>query len=284
MTAASWNWPASAQATKVRTPSRSTSPNCAGSTAGCGAPCAGSCLIGPRARPCFDRRAQRQVVRSGGARLGRQAVARPAIPMVVGGVRRQRLRLRLGFGAFPLIAVLVLHASAGQVSALSASAPRRRADRLAAGPWVEFHRKRPVMIAMDLTRFAVMMTISAGVRPRLSQLRPAAGRLRRCRRRRRSRSAPLAARTSRRSSARLICLSPMRGSSPPPGAPRQSGRRLAERPSALFGPVTTVWPMRSATCSRRSALTAIERQEQRPQRTVDRRTGQRTARTAGGTS
>jgi predicted MFS family arabinose efflux permease len=27
------------------------------------------------------------------------------------------------------------------------------------GPWVEFRRKRPVMIAMDLTRFAVMMTI-----------------------------------------------------------------------------------------------------------------------------
>jgi predicted MFS family arabinose efflux permease len=27
------------------------------------------------------------------------------------------------------------------------------------GPWVEFRRKRPVMIAMDLARFAVMMTI-----------------------------------------------------------------------------------------------------------------------------
>ena len=29
------------------------------------------------------------------------------------------------------------------------------------GPWVEFRRKRPVMIAMDLTRFTVMMTIPA---------------------------------------------------------------------------------------------------------------------------
>jgi hypothetical protein len=27
------------------------------------------------------------------------------------------------------------------------------------GPWVEFRRKRPVMIAMDLVRFAVMMRI-----------------------------------------------------------------------------------------------------------------------------
>jgi MFS family permease len=66
----------------------------------------------------------------------------------------------LGFGAFPLIAVLVLHASAGQVSALSAVGPAVGAlIALPLGPWVEFRRKRPVMIAMDLTRFAVMMTV-----------------------------------------------------------------------------------------------------------------------------
>ena len=29
------------------------------------------------------------------------------------------------------------------------------------GPWMEFRRKRPVMIAMDLTRFAAMMSIPA---------------------------------------------------------------------------------------------------------------------------
>ena len=68
----------------------------------------------------------------------------------------------LGFGAFPLIAVLVLHASPGQVSALSAVGPAVGAlIALPLGPWVEFRRKRPVMIAMDLTRFAVMMTIPA---------------------------------------------------------------------------------------------------------------------------
>ena len=66
----------------------------------------------------------------------------------------------LGFGAFPLIAVLVLHASSAQVSALSAVGPAVGAlIALPLGPWVEFHRKRPVMITMDLARFAAMMTI-----------------------------------------------------------------------------------------------------------------------------
>ncbi|MEV6430863.1 MFS transporter [Nocardia sp. NPDC051463] len=66
----------------------------------------------------------------------------------------------LGFGALPLIAVLVLHAGPVQVSALSAVGPAVGAlIALPLGPWVEFRRKRPVMITMDLVRFAVMMTI-----------------------------------------------------------------------------------------------------------------------------
>lgn len=66
----------------------------------------------------------------------------------------------LGLGAFPLIAVLVLHASAAQVSALSAVGPAVGAlIAVPLAPWVEFRRKRPVMIAMDLSRFAVMTTI-----------------------------------------------------------------------------------------------------------------------------
>src|SRR4051812_38006848 len=66
----------------------------------------------------------------------------------------------LGFGALPLIAVLVLDSSPAQVSALSAVGPAVGAlIALPLGPWVEFRRKRPVMIAMDLARFAVMMTI-----------------------------------------------------------------------------------------------------------------------------
>jgi MFS family permease len=66
----------------------------------------------------------------------------------------------LGFGALPLVAVLVLRASPAQVSALAAVGPAVGAlIALPLGPWVEFHRKRPVMITMDLIRFAVMLTV-----------------------------------------------------------------------------------------------------------------------------
>jgi MFS family permease len=66
----------------------------------------------------------------------------------------------LALGAFPLIAVLALHAGPAQVSALSAMGPAVGAlIAVPLAPWVEFRRKRPVMIAMDLTRFAVMATV-----------------------------------------------------------------------------------------------------------------------------
>ncbi|MFI6240067.1 MFS transporter [Micromonospora sp. NPDC050795] len=66
----------------------------------------------------------------------------------------------LSFGALPLIAVLVLQASPAQVSVLAALGPAVGAlIALPLGPWVEFHRKRRVMIAMDLARFAVLLTV-----------------------------------------------------------------------------------------------------------------------------
>lgn len=66
----------------------------------------------------------------------------------------------LGFGALPLIAVLALHASPAEVSALSAVGPAVGAlIAVPLAPWVEFRRKRPVMIMMDLTRCAAMATI-----------------------------------------------------------------------------------------------------------------------------
>jgi hypothetical protein len=66
----------------------------------------------------------------------------------------------LGFGALPLIAVLVLDAGPAEVSALSAVGPAVGAlIAVPLAPWVEFRRKRPVMIAMDLARFAAMATI-----------------------------------------------------------------------------------------------------------------------------
>ncbi|MCX5425062.1 MFS transporter [Streptomyces sp. NBC_00078] len=66
----------------------------------------------------------------------------------------------LGFGALPLIAVLALHAGPAEVSALSAVGPAVGAlIAVPLAPWVEFRRKRPVMIMMDLVRFAAMATI-----------------------------------------------------------------------------------------------------------------------------
>ncbi|THA70135.1 MFS transporter [Streptomyces sp. A0958] len=66
----------------------------------------------------------------------------------------------LGFGALPLIAVLVLHAGPAEVSALSAVGPAVGAlIAVPLAPWVEFRRKRPVMIGMDLVRFAAMASI-----------------------------------------------------------------------------------------------------------------------------
>ena len=66
----------------------------------------------------------------------------------------------LGFGALPLIAVLVVRAGPAEVSALSAVGPAVGAlIALPLGPWVEFRRKRPVMIGMDLVRCAAMLTI-----------------------------------------------------------------------------------------------------------------------------
>jgi MFS family permease len=68
----------------------------------------------------------------------------------------------LGFGAFPLIAILVLHSGPTEVSVLaSAGLAVGALVAVPLGPWVEFRRKRPVMVAMDLTRFAVLMTVPA---------------------------------------------------------------------------------------------------------------------------
>src|SRR6201995_5867385 len=64
------------------------------------------------------------------------------------------------FGAFPLIAIVVLHAGPAEVSALAAVGTAAGAAlAVPLGPWMEFRPKRPVMMAMDLTRFAAMGSI-----------------------------------------------------------------------------------------------------------------------------
>ena len=66
----------------------------------------------------------------------------------------------LGFGAFSYIAIRVLHASAAEVAAMTAAGLAAGAlVALPIGPWVEFRRKRPVMITMDLIRFAAQASI-----------------------------------------------------------------------------------------------------------------------------
>ncbi|MFH9548641.1 MFS transporter [Streptomyces sp. NPDC017435] len=68
----------------------------------------------------------------------------------------------LAFNAFPMIAVLVLHAGPSEVAALAAVGPAVGALlAVPLGPWVEFRRKRPVMIAADLARCAAMLSVPA---------------------------------------------------------------------------------------------------------------------------
>lgn len=68
----------------------------------------------------------------------------------------------LAFDAFPLIAIRVLHAGPSAVSGLAAAGLAVGAVvALPLGPWVEFHRKRPVMMAMDLLRFVMLLSVPA---------------------------------------------------------------------------------------------------------------------------
>jgi MFS family permease len=117
-------------------------------------------ILASAARACFDLGGRRQVGRTGvRSVLARRSLGRP-FGWLWAAYAVSAYGSGLGFGAFPLIAVLVLDAGPAQVSALSAVGPAVGAlIALPLGPWVEFRRKRPVMIAMDLVRFAAMMTI-----------------------------------------------------------------------------------------------------------------------------
>ncbi|MFF8652755.1 MFS transporter [Streptomyces huasconensis] len=67
---------------------------------------------------------------------------------------------RLAFDAFPLVAILVLHSGATEVAVLAASGLAvGAAVAVPLGPWVEFRRKRPVMVAMDLVRCVALLSV-----------------------------------------------------------------------------------------------------------------------------
>jgi MFS family permease len=69
---------------------------------------------------------------------------------------------RLAFDALPLIAVLVLDVGPAEVSALAATGLAvGAAVAVPLGPWVEFRRKRPVMIGTDLLRAGALLTVPA---------------------------------------------------------------------------------------------------------------------------
>lgn len=66
----------------------------------------------------------------------------------------------VGAGALPIVAVLVLHAAAFQVSLLSGvSGLAAAAVALPFAPWIEHHRKRPIMIAADIARFVAVGSV-----------------------------------------------------------------------------------------------------------------------------
>lgn len=71
----------------------------------------------------------------------------------------------VAYGALPLVAVLALDASTFQVSLLSAlSGLAAAVVGVGLGPQIEFHRKRPAMIAADLARFTALASVPlAGV-------------------------------------------------------------------------------------------------------------------------
>lgn len=66
----------------------------------------------------------------------------------------------IGYGALPLVAVLVLNVSTFQVSLLAAlSAVAGAALALPMGDFIEQRRKRPVMITADVVRFATLLSV-----------------------------------------------------------------------------------------------------------------------------
>ncbi|MFB9466269.1 MFS transporter [Streptomyces cinereospinus] len=99
-----------------------------------------------------------------GHRLGQPPGGRPGrrFGWLWGAYGTSALGTWLAFGAFPLIAVRVLHAGPAEVALLaSVGAAVGAAVAVPLGPWVEFRRKRPVLIGTDLVRCAALLTVPA---------------------------------------------------------------------------------------------------------------------------
>ncbi|WP_078905297.1 MULTISPECIES: MFS transporter [Streptomyces] len=92
---------------------------------------------------------------AGGASLGRD------FGWLWGAYAASTLGTWIAFNAFPLLAITVLHKGSAEVAALAAvGAAVGAAVAVPLGSWVEFRRKRPVMIAMDLVRCAALLSVA----------------------------------------------------------------------------------------------------------------------------
>lgn len=81
-----------------------------------------------------------------------------------GAYSASELGSAIGSGALPLVALLVLNVGPGQVSLLAAlSGIASAVIALPMGSTIEFRRKRPVMIAADLVRFAALGSVPLAV-------------------------------------------------------------------------------------------------------------------------
>jgi len=78
------------------------------------------------------------------------------------GYAISQLGSAVGTGELVLVAALVLHAAAWQVSFIAACSGLAAAALVVPlGPWIEFHRKRPVMIGVDILRFTALASVPA---------------------------------------------------------------------------------------------------------------------------
>lgn len=89
----------------------------------------------------------------------RQALGRP-FQLLWGAFAVSTFGTYLAFDAFPLVAILVLHAGSAAVSGLAAvGLAAGAAVAVPLGPWLETRPSRSVMIAMDVLRFAALLSV-----------------------------------------------------------------------------------------------------------------------------
>jgi MFS family permease len=96
------------------------------------------------------------------ARSASAANWRPAFRLRWAAFTTSEVGSALGYQAVPIVALLVLGVSDFQVSALTVLAGVvSAAVALPLGPWIEHHRKLPVMVAADLLRFVAVASVPA---------------------------------------------------------------------------------------------------------------------------